>query len=71
MNTTNYNLGGTYSANAGATMFAVWKLNSIPVRTKVNGAWKNGIIYTKVNGAWKIPYVGYVKVNGAWKQIKV
>lgn len=67
---TNYNLSGTYSTNAGATMYAVWKLNAVKVYAKVSGVWKQCVVYTKVNGAWKIPYVGYTKVSGTWKQIK-
>lgn len=69
---TSYALGGTLPSdvNANTTLYAVWKLDAIEIRTKVSGEWKDAIIYTKVNGEWKIPYAGYTKANGEWKQIK-
>lgn len=67
---THYNLGATYTANAGATLYAEWKLNSVKSSGKVSGAWKNGILYAKISGVWKIPHTAYAKVNGIWKQIK-
>lgn len=67
---THYDLGSSYTANAGTTLYAEWKLNAVNTGGKVNGAWKNGILYAKVNGTWVIPYMGYGKVNGSWKEIK-
>lgn len=69
---TSYPKSGTLPANVNSnvTLYAIWKLDAIGIKTKVGGAWKNAIIYTKVNGAWKIPYTGYIKVGGVWKQIK-
>lgn len=67
---THYDLGATYTGNAGLTLYAEWKLNCVQTCTKVGGEIKKGILYTKVNGDIKIPYAGYVKVNGHWKQIK-
>lgn len=36
-------------------------------RYKVNGTWKNGIMYIKENGTWKSG-TPKIKVNGAWKE---
>lgn len=66
---TSYTLGTTYSTNANLTLYAIWELDTIPVKTKVSGSWKSAIVYVKVNGEWKTPHIGYVKVNGTWKQI--
>ena len=69
---TSYPKGGTLPAdvNSNVTLYAIWKLDAIGIRTKVGEAWKKAIIYAKVNGVWKIPYTGYIKVGGVWKQIK-
>lgn len=66
---TAYASGASYTANANVTLYAQWKLATIPVKVKVGGAWKTGIVQSKVSGAWKTPFVGYIKVNGTWKQI--
>lgn len=67
---TDYALGGTYTANAGTTLYAIWHLDAVEVKTKVSGDWLDGIFYIKSNGEWQIPYEGYVKVNGSWERIK-
>ena len=67
---TDYALGGTYAANAGTTLYAIWHLDAVEVKTKVSGDWLDGIFYIKSNGEWQIPYEGYVKVNGSWERIK-
>lgn len=67
---TNYALGATYTGNAALTLYAVWELNAVVIKTKVSGAWKSGIFYAKISGIWKMPFAGYVKVSGVWKQIK-
>lgn len=67
---THYDLGQTYTGNAGLTLYAEWKLNAVLTSGKVNGAWKSGTLRAKVNGTWVIPYKGYGKVNGSWKEIK-
>lgn len=67
---THYDLGDTYTANAGVLLYAEWQLNAVTTKGKVSGAWKSGILYAKVNGSWVIPYKGYGKVNGTWKEFK-
>lgn len=69
--TVDYALGGVYTNNSAVTLYAVWELNAVPIKTKISSVWKNGIIYIKSNGSWKLPFKGFVKEDGTWKQIKV
>ena len=64
-----YQPGGSYTSNANLTLYAVWELDAITVKCKVNGAWQSGVLKAKKNNAWVMPFIGYVKVNGVWKQI--
>lgn len=68
--TVDYASGGSFTTNADTTLWAVWQKTDPNFRTKVNGAWKNGVAYVKVNGAWKAADTAYVKVNGAWKEVE-
>lgn len=39
------------------------------MKTKVGGAWKEGIPHVKVGGVWKKGIAEYVKVSGVWKKV--
>lgn len=66
---THYALGGAYTANAAATLYAEWTLSAVAGYARVNGSIKTGIFYARVNGNIVTPHLGYVKVGGVWKQI--
>lgn len=55
-----------YNDVTGSTTITI---TGVPVHTKVNGAWKHGIVYVNVNGTWKKATAGYRNVNGTWKPI--
>lgn len=60
--TATYQPGGNYTANAAATLYAVWWKCCYVYR---NSKWNEAIPYVYVNSAWKraMPYV----YNGGWK----
>ena len=66
---THYALGGTYTANAAAILYAEWVLSAVTGYARVNGSIRTGIYYARVNGNIVTPHLGYVKVDGVWKQI--
>lgn len=39
------------------------------MKTKVSGAWKDGIPHVKVAGVWKKAIAEWVKVSGVWKKV--
>ena len=52
--------------NSDISLIANFK-RSANCRYKVNGAWKNAMMYIKQNGTWK-PGTPKIKVNGNWKE---
>lgn len=71
--TAQYQPGGKIrvTARSNVTLYAVWEKSTPPLKTKVNGTWKDASeILVKVNGTWKTANTVYVKVNGTWKESK-
>lgn len=64
-NVTSTNNPLTFTIQIDTTMTANF-LMVANCRFKVNGSWKNGMLYKKINGAW-VYGDAYVKVNGSWK----
>lgn len=61
-----YSLNATYTKNVGITLYPVWaKLNYAHVR--VNGVWKDAMVYIKSDGVWKETSATFVKIDGVWK----
>ncbi len=63
---TSYAAGASYTANAGATLYAQWEVDNICC-VKTPSGWKYGIAYIKVNGKWVQGEHVYAKANGTWK----
>lgn len=71
--TAQYQPGNSISITprTNVTLYAVWEKTTPPLKTKVNGTWKDASdILVKVNGTWKTASAVYVKVNGTWKESK-
>lgn len=56
----------TATDNGVVNLYAVWGA-AAGVKVKVNGEWKDGMVYAKVNGEWKEGQV-FAKYNGTWKE---
>ena len=61
-----YDLNGSYTANAAITLYPFWEISSI-IHTKYNGVMVDCPIYVKLNGEMRIAIV-YVKQNGVMVQ---
>lgn len=62
-----YAPGASYTVNAAANLYAVWKYNDLHLFYGVGGAWKAADLSYGVGGVWKDASAGY-GIGGVWKK---
>ncbi len=64
--TPDYQPGGTYSINAGITLYAIWKRKG-QLHIVQDGRIKKGRAYLKKDNVWKTG-IPWINVKGTWKR---